>query len=63
MIGTILNTYALPTNFFANQIAIDANGDVWVATNSPAAGYAVAEIVSAAAGPQYFPYSSPQYPY
>ncbi len=58
--GDIMNTYTLKRNFDPNRIAIDANGNVWVT------GYnagEIAKISSAAKGPQYFPYSGPQYPY
>lgn len=55
--GTTLGTYAVGSGPVG--IAIDASGNVWV-TNS--GGNNVTEIVGVATGPQYFPYSGPQFP-
>ncbi len=55
--GAPIGTYAVGTLSFG--IAIDASGNVWVANNSSGT---VTEIFGVAQGPQYFPYTGPQFP-
>ncbi len=55
--GVTLQTYSVGTK--PVDLAIDSAGDVWV-TNS--GNGTVSELVGAAAGPQFFPYSGPQFP-
>ncbi|MCL5277256.1 MAG: hypothetical protein M1517_05720, partial [Deltaproteobacteria bacterium] len=50
-------------------IAIDSKGNVWVTDtgggflfNSPSSNGSVIELIGAAKGPQYFPYTGPQWP-
>lgn len=54
-----MKNYTLIKHFDPNAIAIDKNGNIWVA--GVVIGE-IAEIKSATNGPQYFPYSGPQYP-
>ncbi|MGB8479691.1 MAG: NHL repeat-containing protein [Acidobacteriaceae bacterium] len=64
--GDVIHTYA--TGFQPYSIAIDKSGNVWVTNyGSGMAGTTltdsnVQEYVGAAKGPQYFPYSGPQWP-
>ena len=55
--GATLQTYSVGT--FPTDLAIDASGNVWV-TNAGAG--TVSELVGVATGPQFFPYSGPQFP-
>jgi streptogramin lyase len=55
--GTLIATFAVGNN--PSGIAIDAYGDVWV-TNT--GDNTVTEWMGIAAGPQYFPYTGPQFP-
>ena len=55
--GYAPTTYAAGLGSYG--IAIDSSGDVWVANESSSS---VTEIFGVAKGPQYFPYSGPQYP-
>ncbi len=55
--GVTLQTYSVGT--FPTDLAIDASGNVWV-TNAGAG--TVSELVGVATGPQFFPYSGPQFP-
>ena len=54
--GATLMTYNVGGN--PNAIAIDHSGNVWVTNQSNK----VAEFLSVAKGPQFFPYSGPQWP-
>ena len=53
--GTIVGIYSTGTN--PNGIAVDASGNVWVTSDSN-----LTEIVGVTTGPQYFPYTGPQWP-
>ena len=55
--GVTIGTFAVGTNPIG--IAIDSSGDVWVANFN---SNKVTEIISITAGPQYFPYTGPQFP-
>ncbi len=55
--GTLLATFAVGNN--PGGIAIDTYGDVWVANTND---NTVTEWMGIAAGPQYFPYTGPQFP-
>ena len=55
--GTIIGTYAVGANPLG--IAIDSTGNVWVADYGD---NTVTELIGAATGPQYFPYTGPQWP-
>ncbi len=55
--GTIIGTYAVGANPIG--IAIDSTGNVWVADYGD---NTVTELIGAATGPQYFPYTGPQWP-
>ncbi|MDA8174599.1 MAG: Ig-like domain-containing protein, partial [Nitrospiraceae bacterium] len=55
--GNIVKTYSVGTN--PTDIAIDASGDVWVTNYGDGT---VSELVGVATGPQFFPYSGPQFP-
>jgi len=54
--GLRIATYTM--NAGSRGVQIDINGNVWVAQNS---GTTVTEIVGAALGPQFFPYSGPMW--
>lgn len=64
--ATGVRTYVAGSSCFGN--AIDKSGNVWVTNygnGTPGAGSAesnVQEYMGAAKGPQYFPYSGPQWP-
>ena len=55
--GTVLNTYQVGSQPYAP--IIDAKGDVWTVNYG---SNSITEIVCAAQGPQYFPFSGPQFP-
>ncbi|MCL5278010.1 MAG: hypothetical protein M1517_09585 [Deltaproteobacteria bacterium] len=55
--GVLLAAFAVGNG--PGGVAIDAYGDVWVANTTDGT---VTEWVGIAAGPQYFPYSGPQFP-
>ena len=55
--GTTIGTYSVGSAPIG--IAIDASGNVWVAN---ANSNNVTELVGVAKGPQYFPYTGPQFP-
>ena len=55
--GTLRATFAVGNN--PGGIAIDTYGDVWVANTND---NTVTEWMGIAAGPQYFPYTGPQFP-
>ncbi len=60
----IINTYAyyIPgTGQFLGSIAIDAFGNVWVIPPLIVSNFVV-ELTGVATGPQFFPYSGPQWP-
>ena len=65
--GAVIHTYAA-TGYQPYSIAIDSSGNVWVTNyGNGTAGIAngdsnVQEYMGAAKGPQYFPYSGPQWP-
>ena len=54
--GKLIGTYAAGT--YPDGIAIDASGNVWVVNS----GGTVTELVGVAKGPQFWPYSGPQFP-
>ncbi len=60
--GSLLSTYAISTYFsppgMPQGIAIDPSGNVWVVVQG---GASVVELKGIATGPQYFPYSGPQF--
>jgi len=66
--GSMINQYpGLPTPGAAamegHNIAIDAAGNIWIASgNTATATGMLIEAPGLAHGPQYFPYSGPQYP-
>ncbi len=53
--GTFIKQFGV--GYYPTDIAIDAKGNVWVVVLST-----IIEIPNAAAGPQYFPYTGPQWP-
>ncbi len=55
--GTTIDTYPVGSN--PNGIAIDNAGNVWVANKG---SDTVTELLGMTAGPQYWPYSGPQWP-
>ena len=55
--GAVIEIYSVDTN--SNGIAIDKSGNVWVTNGS---SNNVTELVGVATGPQYWPYSGPQFP-
>ena len=55
--GTVVNSYTVGTN--PVDVAIDSSGNVWVTNNGDGT---VSELVGVAKGPQFFPYSGPQFP-
>ena len=55
--GNPITTYSVGKN--PVDVAIDSSGDVWVTNNGDGT---VSELVGVAAGPQFFPYSGPQFP-
>ena len=55
--GTTLGTYAVGSGPVG--IAIDASGNVWVANGG---SNNVTELMGITTGPQYFPYTGPQFP-
>lgn len=57
--GNVINIYTLQTNIFPMDVAIDASGNVWVVNYW---SNTVIEIFGIAQGPQYFPYTGPQFP-
>jgi serine/threonine-protein kinase len=64
--GTVINTYATGNQPYS--IAIDKSGNVWVTNfgdGTPGTALTNSNIqvyIGAATGPQYFPYSGPQWP-
>jgi streptogramin lyase len=56
--GVVIGTYSVGKN--PTGIAIDTLGNVWVANTGSGS---VTELVGAAKGPQYFPYSGPVWPW
>ena len=63
VIGTI-NSYAYtpgPPQFLGG-IAIDGSGNIWVTPPLISSSNFVIELVGVAKGPQYFPYTGPQWP-
>ncbi len=63
VIGTI-NSYAYTpgTPQFLGGIAIDGSGNIWVTPPIISSSNFVIELVGVAKGPQYFPYTGPQWP-
>lgn len=55
--GALIHSYSVGTK--PTGIAIDSSGNVWVANYGDGT---VTELIGVAAGPQYFPYSGPQFP-
>ncbi len=55
--GNIVKTYSVGTN--PVDVAIDSSGNVWVTNYGDGT---VSELVGVATGPQFFPYSGPQFP-
>ncbi len=55
--GITIETYTVGTNPMG--IAIDNSGNIWVANNG---SNNVTELMGIAKGPQYFPYTGPQFP-
>lgn len=55
--GAVIHTYSVGTK--PTGIAIDASGNVWVANYGDGT---VTELIGAAKGPEFFPYSGPQFP-
>ena len=61
--GSIINKFSPPDAYAVNDVAIDASGNVWATmSNGPSGQGAVMKISGAAKGPQFFPYSGPQFP-
>jgi streptogramin lyase len=63
--GTLVKTYTdNPLDSGVEGLVIDASGNVWASTVASASGASsgVVELTGAATGPQYFPYSGPQWP-
>jgi len=56
-VAYVINTYSVGASPFG--IAIDASGNVWVANYS---SNNVEELVGVATGPQFWPYTGPQWP-
>jgi fibronectin type 3 domain-containing protein/streptogramin lyase len=54
--GSIIGTYYVSNCI--GSLAIDRNGNIWVPTGNSS----IIELVGVAAGPQYFPYTGPQFP-
>ena len=55
--GSVIATY--PAGKYPYTVAIDSYGDVWVANEG---SNNVTELPAVAKGPQYFPYTGPQWP-
>ncbi len=55
--GNTVKTYSVGTN--PVDVAIDSAGNVWVTNYGDGT---ISELVGAATGPQFFPYSGPQFP-
>ena len=55
--GKLIGTYVAGSD--PSGIAIDSSGNVWVTNNGSGT---VTELPGITTGPQYFPYSGPQYP-
>ncbi|MCL4557148.1 MAG: NHL repeat-containing protein [Deltaproteobacteria bacterium] len=65
--GTLLTIYSAGSR--PAGLAIDSKGNVWVTDtgggflfNSPSSNGSVIELIGAAKGPQYWPYTGPQWP-
>ncbi len=57
--GKIINIYTIGMNQSPEGMAIDASGNLWIANYQ---SNTVIEIFGIAKGPQYFPYTGPQFP-
>lgn len=57
--GQLIDIYTIGTNQSPEGLAIDASGNIWVADYR---SNTVTEIFGVAQGPQYFPYTGPQFP-